>query len=182
MDSVEIEYLIKDSVLVKRKGDTLFFTVSDNKKITLINVPEITISPNNDTSINDVNYAQYSYLGFNKDIEAYLVYGSFYEWVNFLLIDKRTGDTTVTCQEPTISPNKEYFICGNSSLSYDENFNGLEFYKNSHKPILISSRYLEKWGPAEIKWLDNNSLLIKCDVLDSSGTNFQEQYLKLHWK
>lgn len=184
LDSLRAHYLMKDSSIVKEVGDTLFLAVANNKKVALTNIPLIAVSADNDTSIEDY-YERYWYQGFNEDIEKYVVYVLLYETSHFLLIDKKTGDKSTFYNEPMISPNKEYFICGASNLrdEHDEDFNGLQLYKNASKIVLTASRQLKKWGPTEIKWLGNSSLLVKCDVLDSSQyNNVKEEYFKLYWE
>jgi hypothetical protein len=166
--SDESFYLQKDSSLVKRNGDTLFLKTSQ-KTVTFLN-----------NKSEDDSYAQYSYNGYLSDLNQFLVYGVFYEWFEYFLIDGITGDTTMCSSSPLLSPDKKMFITGNDDLEAGFNFNGLALYKNSHKPELIGSRALNKWGPNSIKWFDNSTLLIECNVLDTTSANyFRTDYFKL---
>lgn len=172
LKSNESEYLLKDSSTVKRTGDTLFFKISDNKKVTLIN----------NNSDNDT-YVNYSYGGLISDLNKYLIYATYYEWNNYLLIDPVSGDTTITAGLPIVSPDKKTFICGNCDLLAGFTFNGIELYSNINKPELLSARELTKWGPTNIKWLDNSSLIVECNISDTTNANLQRQeFLKLTWK
>lgn len=172
-DTSEVQNLLADSSSVKRKGDTLFFSISNNRKVTLVN----------NYADDDDTYVSYSYLGFMKDIDQFLVFGVYYEWYNYLLIDKQTGDTTITCGDPVVSPNKKYFICGNADLEARFTFNGFELYENTHKPKLVNSRELGKWGPEMIKWLDNETMLARCSISDTAAKNLiRTDYFKLKIK
>jgi hypothetical protein len=160
--------LRRDSSLVSRSGDTLFF-MTGRGKVTLLNIE----------SEGD-NYSNYLYKGYLKDMNQFLVYGAFYEWFNYQLIDRITGDTTALSGEPVLSPDKKRFISGNSDLMAGFTFNGIELYKSTHKPELIGARALGKWGPNIIKWLDNRTLVIECNVSDTTLENMERlDYFKL---
>ena len=172
LKSDESHYLLKDSSVVKRNIDTLFFEIADNKKVTLVN----------DNSDNDT-YANYSYRGLLPDLNKYLIYATYYEWYNYVLIDRVSGDTTITAGLPIISPDKKTFICGNCDLVAGFTFNGIELYTNKNKPELVAIRELTKWGPTSIKWLDNSSLIVECNISDTTNANLERQdFLKLTWK
>ena len=149
-DTSELRCILADSATVRRHGDSLIFAVANNKVITLVDV-----HAENDSA------SSYRYLGFNKEIGQYVVYGSFYEWYNYALIDKTTGDTTWTCGEPVVSVDKKYFICGNADLEAGFTFNGIELYENVHKPKLICRRELQNWGTTSIKWKSSNILFVQ---------------------
>jgi len=169
-EKLDSNNLIKDSSVVKRKGDTLFFTISDNKIDTLIG---------GNRSDGDF-YDKYFYLGYISDIGQYLAYFIGNEEECKMLIDSKTGDITIIDDEPVVSPNKKYFI-SRIELEIGGDYCGFDLYKNSHKPKLVGSRELKKWCPSEIKWYNDSTLLLKVSILDSEK-NYVTDYLKLHWK
>lgn len=171
-NSYEVEYLLKDSSVAKRIGDTLFLRVAD-RMVKFVN----------DTS-NDDMFLNYHYLGFQRDIGQYVLSVGFSEESIYYLIGSKTGDTTIPFGRPVISPDKKYFICGHDGMSYyDLDINGFELYKNSPKPELISRRELREWGPSEIYWVDNSTLLVECAVADTTQEDgSHEEYFRLTWK
>ena len=172
LDSSEEIYLLRDSAFVKRHGDSLIFTAG-GKEIVLIN---------NHSDTSDAT-ADHNYRGFNRDLGKYIVYSVYWEWYNYMLIDKGSGDTTVICGEPVLSPDKKFFICGNADLLAQFTFNGFELYENLPKPKLICQRELMKWGPQEIKWIAKNTLLVKATVADTTIQDLERPaYYKLSIK
>lgn len=171
-DSSEGVNLLRDSAAVKRHGDSLIITAG-GKEIILVN---------NHSDTCDAT-ANHEYRGFNKDLGKYIVHSIYWEWYNYILIDKESGDTVVACGEPIASPDKRFFMCGNADLVAQFTFNGFELYENRHKPKLICQRELLKWGPHEIKWIAQNTLLVAATVVDTTTPDLERPaYYKLSIK
>jgi hypothetical protein len=164
--------LKKDAKWVYRNSDTLFFNIAGNKKVTLVN------SSNN---LSD-NTVVYHYVGVIPELNKYLIFAALWEGFNYVLIDKETGDTTITIGFPVASPDKKYFVCGNCDLIAGYTFNGIELYTNENKPKQLASRELKNWGINNIRWLDNSSLIVSASFFDTASVNYQRtEYLKLRW-
>ncbi len=157
IDTSEANCIANDSFSVKRFGDTLNFLLENGNYAMLIN----------NTSDNDSS-SKYFFQGLNKELNQFVVYGIFYEWWYHVLIDKRTGDTTVTCGPPVVSPDKKFFVCTNSDIEAQYTFNGIELFENTSPPKLVCSRELNFFGLNKIKWSDNNTLYAEVDVIDST--------------
>ncbi len=153
--------------LVRKNGDSLVFLCE--KRIAILV---------NDTSDSD-RASRYDYIGYMPDIGKFLIHGAFYEWFSYLLIDRITADTTYVHSIPKVSPDKRTFVSGNADLLAELDFNGIEWHKNVNKPTLIGVRALSKWGPSEIKWVDNSTLLVEGFELDTSLIRERKVYLKL---
>tara|TARA_B110000285_G_scaffold92393_1_gene105823 strand:- start:379 stop:1065 length:687 start_codon:yes stop_codon:yes gene_type:complete len=168
----ESKYLKEDSLKVIRLNDTLVFNLNNGKKAHLIN----------DDS-NGERYGQYSYLGTLDNLNQFIVYGSFWEWHNYILIDMESGDTNYLAGFPVLSPDKKTIISGNCDLIAGYTFNGLELYNNSSPIKKICSTELMSWGPDKIKWIDDSSLIIKGYISDTSLDNLQKlEYFRIEWK
>ncbi|MDT8412239.1 MAG: hypothetical protein RQ875_07255 [Vicingaceae bacterium] len=169
----EAKNLYKDSLKVTRIQDTLIFKLNNGENAYLIN----------DDSDDDSKYGQYHYLGTIDNLNHFIVYGAFYEWHNYLLIDMESGDTNYLAGFPILSPDKKTIISGNCDLVAGFTFNGLELYSNTNPINKISSIELMEWGPEEIKWIDNSILLIKGYVSDTSMDNLRRlEYFKIEFK
>ncbi|HXB39586.1 MAG TPA: hypothetical protein VNZ49_03535 [Bacteroidia bacterium] len=170
-DTSEKNNLFKDSAFVTRLGGTLILNCKDKETIVFKNNPKEGYE----------EYADYTYLGKIPDINQYLILGSFHESFSYLLVNPLSGDTTFICGEPVFSPDKKYFICGNTDLIAAFVINGFDLYEINGKKIkLVGRRELSKWGPEKIKWIDNSSLLIERSVLDTTKQEMtRTDYIKL---
>jgi hypothetical protein len=146
---------------VKRKGKKLIITADNGKNVVLTDKADI------DTD--GENYAQYTYTGYLPDIKQYGVMATYYESMSFLLVNQVNGETINTWGPPIISPDKKYFICASYDLAAGVIQNGLELYSYLNGKITpIGEIGLEKWGPGQLKWLDNNTLAAEYITLDST--------------
>jgi len=171
-DTLEANNLLKDSVFVKRNGDTLFFRTQKGL-ISLTN-------SNEEEEGDDANYATFTYLGYIKEINQFVAFGSFYEWYNYILVDGETGDTTYSCGLPIVAPGKKHFMAVNADLEAAYTYNGFELYENVHPPRLIASRELTRWGPNTMKWKDDKTIFIDASVIDTTKEDWiQIGYFKL---
>ena len=173
-DTSEKNILLKDSAYATRLGTVLILNVGNKE----------TISFKDNTKEENEEYCAFSYKGFLPEINQHVVFGSFIESFNYFLIDKITADTNYACSYPIMSPDKNYFICGNVDLVAGFVVNGFDLYEiKDHKIKLIGRRELDKWGPGKIKWADNSTLLVERTILDTtSSTMTRTDYVKLLMK
>jgi hypothetical protein len=164
-DTSEVYNLNRDSALVKRRGDTLIFKTAV-KEVFLFNI--------NDEE-QEAGLSIYSYLGFDNDLDQYVVHGSYYEGSDYILIDKQTGGKTNVPGIPMASPDKKLFITGNVDLIAGFDFNGINLYSNTHPPKLLGSKPLNSWGPEEIKWVNDSTLFVKARVADTTTENLEKE-------
>jgi len=168
IDTSETKNINGDSNKVQRVGDTL-----------LIKTAAKVVAIVNNNADND-EYAQYTYQYYMKETNQFVVFGGFYEWHNYLLIDRQTGGQTVLWGKPVVSPNGKYIISGNSDLVAQFTDNGIQLFAGTPKPKAIGERQLQTWGPEEIKWLDNKTLYVKANVADEKSPDLEvTRYFKL---
>jgi len=168
IDTSETKNLQKDSDRVKRMGDTL--VIKAKAKDVLI------VNNNSDTD----EYAQYTYLGYNRDVDQYMVFGGFYEWHNYLLIDGKTGSQTVLWGKPVVSPNGKYIVSGNTDLVAQFTDNGIQLFESGNAPKVIGEKTLQLWGPEEIRWGNDKTLFVKANVADEKSPDLEvTRYFKL---
>jgi len=157
-DTVESNNLRKDSARVKRSGDTLLF-MPDNG--------EIRVLVNNKKDDPDV-YCDYMYAGYLPDIHHYLVFGTYYESDDCVLINANNGDITHVWGIPVISPDHKYVICPSVDLVARFNNNGFQLFSyRDNKLIPEGDVQFDKWGPGQTKWLDNSTIETEYVVMDS---------------
>jgi len=168
IDTSETKNLETDSDKVQRSGDTLFIKTK-SKQVPIVN-------NNSDTD----EYAQYTYMGYMEDVDQFLILGSFYEWNNYVLVDGQTGDQTLLCGRPVVSPNGKHIASGNTDLVAQFADNGVQLFTGSHKPKVIGERQLQAWGPEEMRWSDDSTLFVKANVADEKSPDLEvTRYFKL---
>jgi hypothetical protein len=151
---------IKDS-LIKKNGVTEL----------LLNSPHYPPSVKfKDTrvDIDETDERLFNYLGHFPILDNYLVSGSFWEFGEYYLIDKETGNQTTTWNRPFLSPTYKYFA--NLSLPYGlEGLpNGIQIWKIENNNNL--SKYLELdqqiWVPEDFVWETDNTIILKVAAVE----------------
>ncbi len=157
-DTSEAVNILKDSMRVRRAGDSLVLTLANGRQKVMVN-------NNNDNE----EYTQYTYQAYLPAIEHWVVFNAGYEWHSYELIDSRNGEMTRTIGFPELSPDKKYFICSNTDLMAAFTLNGFQLFQLTPglNPVLLQERELVNWGPATIKWKDATTLVALQHYLDA---------------
>ena len=162
--------LEKDGEFVERSGDSLIFYTLNKNKVIL----------KNDTAMDNMeSFANYSFQGSIPDINHWLVKGSYWEYWDYILINKATGKKINAYSLPLISPGRDFIICGNLDLDAGFTFNGFQLFyiKNGEieAPLELA---LEIWGPQNLKWAGPNELVCEKISMDEHH-NETRSYIKL---
>lgn len=168
-DTSEAVNIRKDSLRVRRSGDSLIITLANG-------LQKVMINNNNDNE----EYTQYTFQAYLPAMEHWVVFNAGYEWHSYELINTRTGEMTRTIGFPELSPDKKYFICSNTDLMAAFTTNGFELFQLTPegKPVLLQERVLVNWGPAVIKWKDANTLMALQHYLDA-GSEEHTRFIRL---
>ena len=163
-DSAEIKLLNhNENGHVKRKGKELIITADNGKHVVMTDKTDI--------DKDGESYSEYTYTGHLPDIKQYGIRAMYYESMDYLLVNQANGEIIHTCGPPFISPDKKYFICASYDLEAGFLENGLQLYSYLNGKITPEGEIsLEKWGPGQIKWLNNNTLIAEYITLDSAMT------------
>lgn len=170
-DTSELRNIQRDANLVHRNGDTLFLKKTDGTYLHLIN----------NYSESDDSFANYSYQYYLDDLGYYVVYAGFWEWYNYLIIHPSTEKIIYACGPPVVSPDLKSIMTYNEDLFAGFTFNGFECYTVEKDSLrLTASKEIEGWGPAKIKWIKNDELLVHQSVIDTlASNNTRNAYIKL---
>ncbi|MCW3463262.1 hypothetical protein [Chitinophaga nivalis] len=169
LDSNENEALLKDT-LVKRSGDKLIFKLENGKEQVLTN---------NQSEGDD--YVNYTYLTNYPQIKQKGVLLNYYEGMGYTLVNTQNGDTVYTWSPAVISPDKKYLVTASMDLVAAFDPNGFQLYEISpnYQVKLIGEKYLEKWGPVDVQWIDNKTLICKHVTIDDNTMETRVKYVKL---
>lgn len=110
----------------------------------------------------------YFNFGFSNKLNKHLVYATYYEMDEFLLIDNNTAHVDTLNGRPYISPNLKKIFSFNINPYTEIQINNtfvtvsdiqLHIYSNGKREGVLQKQV--NFIPLEIKWRDTNSILIK---------------------
>lgn len=160
-DSAEVNLQTNKDEHVKRKGKELIITPDKGKQVVMTNKPDV--------DKDGENYTIYTYMGYLPDVKQHSINTTYYESMDFLLVSQTNGETISTWGPPVISPDKKYLICASYDLEAGFLPNGLQLYSCLNGKITPEGELsLEMWGPGQIKWQDNKTLIAEYITLDSA--------------
>ncbi|MFT5619350.1 MAG: hypothetical protein ACI85I_002593 [Arenicella sp.] len=170
----ETKNLEKEKDLVARIGDSLIFKLANEKMTYLVN--------NVGEGVED-EYIKFQFLGNLQHSRQMVLNISFFEGGEYWMVDSSSGDTTRVFGYPVVSSDKTMMLVGSAGLEGGYIFNGFELYNNSSPLTKICSIELYNWGPEEIRWIDNSSIIAKSTVFDKNAESlFITEYLKVSWQ
>lgn len=109
----------------------------------------------------------------------YLVHVPFTEGNTWLLVNKKNGFKKYICGLPYFSPDGQSAITASYDLEAGYNFNGMEYLKVQGDSLAEEWR-LEignNWGPLEIKWSGNSTVLVKRRTFEEEVNHAPEKNL-----
>ena len=169
-------HIDKNKDIVKRSDNRLIFSQGDKKEY-LTDVTEEEV----EASSVDLESKSHQYLGTFKNLS--LVYIIYYEYYDYLFIDMSDFEKHSTWGYPRINEDSTCIIACNSDLMSGFTSNGIQFFCKengnwSKKWELLISNF----GPEEIYWVDNQTLVLK--AYDPSPLNKENMasYYKLKFK
>lgn len=127
-----------------------------------------------DTSVSD-NYSNYIYKGIWKNVSIVHIAGIFMESSADFLVSLKNGQKTIMWGNPTLSPDKTRILSYSYDLSAGFINNGIQMFrvKDNGQLTKIFESEIINWGPVDIKWESDTSILIKRAKLDGQ---MQEQF------
>jgi len=142
----------KDMQNVQIEPGKLVFTTKSGKTETL----------SSDTAMNMETYTVYSYAGNLESISQWQVDVSIHEGFYCVLVDQQDGTKTELWGRPIVAPDGKHFIAPSFDIEAGFVVNGFQvFTMDDGKPRLLWKRELVSWGPEEMRWLDENTVVIK---------------------
>lgn len=155
-DSTEESLIAKDADRIQRKGANLYIKLNNGLVTQLTN-----------NTLDDAQYANYFYAGYIPEIHQHLIFGGYYESSDYVLVNADNGTITHVWGIPVISPDHKYVICPSVDLVAAFNYNGFQLFSyTDNKLIPEGDVVFEKWGPGQMKWLDNKTIEAEYVELD----------------
>lgn len=166
-EELEQRILARDTS-VKRVGDTLFLPIDNGNPVAM---------GNNNEDDGDA-YVKFFYEGFMPEINCYCIRAGYYEGGDYVLLNRTTGTNIHVWGKPLMSPDKKQLICTSYDLEAGFIPNGYQLLGyNNGKLEVLGEATLDEWGPGQVQWLDNNTLVaehVKPDLTGKGGDMVNE--------
>ncbi|MBW8685499.1 hypothetical protein [Chitinophaga rhizophila] len=160
-DTTDAQEIAVDRNRVRRNGDTLIFSLTNGQQARLVN----------NRVDNGEDYALYFYSRYVPEIQQYLVMGNYYESNDCVLVNAVDGTMTHVWGTPVVSPDRKYIVCGSVDLFANFNNNGLQLFSYSNNKLTaVGDVTFDKWGPGQMKWLNNNTIEAEYITLDKNSS------------
>lgn len=128
-----------------------------NRFVILDNNKEIKLSPDSDSE-----EAEYTFDKIFKEQRQILFRVQWEEGNNYFLLNSQTGNKTYTIGRVFFSPNNKYLISINDDIEACYSSNGFQLFSvDKNKNLKEIWNYSPNWGPEEIMWIDNRTLIVK---------------------
>jgi hypothetical protein len=168
---------LSEDTLVRRSGDTLFFTSFPNttgrtKSLSFINP----LTSNTSQQTKDLNYR---YQGNLKGFDAWVVEVYNETSSSSIIIDKFSLNQVASIGKPIPAPDKRFILVGNSNLKDDNIDHHLAFYRwnwdDNNMELLVKAVTIEdQWVPLAVVWEDDYHFSLKRKRTDSDSKEVVE--------
>jgi len=162
--------LLSHDTRVIRKDSILEFTLENRQTISLID----------NTNTEGDDYVHYYYVRSLDNIHQWEILVTYYEGLNYLLIDQRDGEKNFMCSPPLQSPDKMLLLCGSEDIFAGYDFNGFQLWRLvNNKPKLIWQKELEQWGPEEFTWASDSVVVARQVYLDQASGDSKKRIIQI---
>ena len=163
-------------------------------KISIISSKKIELSLVNDSTlilnkqVFDDQFYGYDFIHYDSKNKLYIIWENWLEAGHPIMINESNGQIT-NIMGASFCSNKEHTIIVNYGKDIGAGWtpNGIQVLKTNNKELIelfkFNPRDLlnEVWGPIEIKWQNESTLLIKC-IINNVDSGYFTQYKKLTFK
>jgi hypothetical protein len=163
-----IDKILYDTIIFKNVKGEIKLPVAQKWKPYVIFTDTLLNTDNSDVR-------QYDYVGQFDKIGFYIVSGSFWEYSEYYLIDKKTGRQTTLWSSPTISPNDKFIANLSMTYGFEGVPNGIQVWRidrnehNEAEPVSLSKQLeldQQIWAPDDFVWETDNSIILKVAAVD----------------
>lgn len=156
--------ILYDTAAYRKKDGALELPIHDGNKPYQLFKDVLGSVENEETSVE-----KYYYWGQFEKAGLYIVSATFWEDVEYYLIDKITGNRTSLWEYPMMSPGGKFIANLSIPYGYEGVPNGIQLWKIKNRENDPTSTILEKyieidqqvWAPEELVWETDSSFILK---------------------
>ncbi|SMB87323.1 hypothetical protein SAMN00120144_1539 [Hymenobacter roseosalivarius DSM 11622] len=159
-DTTEQKYIQLAEGRAQRRSDALLLTLTNGRTLTLTN---------NITDPDEEKHVVYRFRGPLENSDFWVLDVTRWESGFVLLINQHTGRRTRLWGRPVLAPNGTHLVTSNSDMEAHYSPNGLQVWSlEKGIPLLRWNRVVNTWGPEEVRWLNDQTLVIRQYYPDST--------------
>jgi hypothetical protein len=154
---------------VMRQGDRLWIKIGDKKLFF------------DHKYFPEEELEEYSFKGVSHGVALLLMGG--YEYMEAVFVDLHTGEKHTVVNVPELSPSGNQLMAVNSDLYAAFTDTKMEYFKRQeNKWILQWTISPTPWGPAEMRWVDEQTIVLKREFANYDAEGSTYDYFRLTFK
>jgi tetratricopeptide (TPR) repeat protein len=109
----------------------------------------------------EASVVKYSFRDYLRDLGYFLIHRQFYEGVDYLMIQDRTGRRYEMQDLPVISPDKRRLVTASNGIGGGYGANAIEVWRLAGRSMIREQTITpEDWGPSDAEWIDNQTIRV----------------------
>jgi len=134
----------------------------------------------NDTTDGD-SMVTYEYRTILPEIGYVHIKALCWEWTEDILINLKNGKQFTFWLDPIVSPNNKLIVSSCFDLEAQFMPNGIQLFKIQGDSIVkIFDKEISDWGPEEVKWESDTSIVIKRAIPDNN-MNYRYDFVRMNF-
>jgi hypothetical protein len=148
---------------------------NDFSEMKLLTGQTIQLKPDPNTDEADFTFENYF-----KQLKLLLFRVQWGEGNNYAIIDLTNGKKTYIIGRPFFSTDKKFMIAINCDIEAQYSHNGFELFEIANRDFKKIWRYDPTiWGPVDLKWVDNSTMISKNLAMDTVDGKMRSTYTKI---
>jgi hypothetical protein len=167
----------KATLLVERylsfKGEQYFSSTDSTITLALADGQTLEL-PRWEHNTDEGEHTSYAFEHYFPEAGFFLLRAQFSEGNCWLLVHRQSGRKTYISGLPHFSPDGRSLITRNLDLEAGYSFNGLAYYTLLQDSLVLNWELeINNWGPRNMKWLSDSSLLIEKSYWVGNGSQYE---------
>lgn len=163
----EKSLLSKDASFISLKGSDYIINLKNDSSIQLIE------------SSSEEDIVSYTYIGKLHGTELLVFFCSYFEFYDYLIVNRENGQQVHIWGSPVLSPEKKHLLASNYDLAAAFTPNGIQLYSVNNEGLTLKfQKEFTTWGPDSPKWIDDNTIYLIQKSSDENGGDIKN-YAKI---
>jgi hypothetical protein len=123
---------------------------------------------------------EYTYLGYNKKSDCFIVEANFWEGSEIYLIDKKTSKIDTLWNVPYFNSDGTFLACKSLEFGMEGEPNGIQIWKRNEINDWVKLKELNQseWVPLRLAWCDNDIIIESVLISDFQTNNINSSSKK----
>lgn len=104
-------------------------------------------------------FFRYQLIDFLPDQNYWVIETGGYEWIEWCLVNGKTGSMEIAIASPVPSPDGLRFLCAKEDIVACYIYNGIQIWRLEHDKLVLEFEDVDvPWGPVDVMWLDDSTI------------------------